>query len=166
MTAGHEQGPEDPETPEFDTRGFVTVVGRDYLEMTENGCGAVIATAAGPDRVYCVPLRLSEYKVRTSWEQNGESRAEVRERNAEDQDDIDNAIEDYLADAGLPLRPRGFRWFIEVPPGIADAEAFRRAINRRFAELTDQHPDGKATARVLTAIMHELYATTSRNPDG
>lgn len=159
MMTGNGWGAVLPEAPELDTRGFATIEGKDYLELSENGWGAVIAAVAGSEKVRRVPLRLSEYTVRTSWEHEGEHRTEVRERNAEDQESIDEAVEEYLADAGLPARPRGCRWFLAVPPGVADAPGFWRTVNRRFDELTGRQPDGWDTARALAVVMHELYRT-------
>ena len=46
-----------------------------------------------------------------------------------DLDSIDDDIDSYLADAGLPPRPRGYDWFIRRPPNRDPGEdAFWGAV--------------------------------------
>ncbi|OZV72768.1 hypothetical protein CA850_31895 [Micromonospora echinospora] len=38
-------------------------------------------------------------------------------RSTEDQQIIDDYINEYLGDAGIPSRPTGWRWFLRLPSG-------------------------------------------------
>jgi hypothetical protein len=100
-----------------------------YARVTENGYGMLIAWAAGPDRALRVPLRAGDHPVvKRSTRFSGTSPVvEHRERTADEQREVDDDIDTYLRDAGIPLHPRGFTWWVQVRPGDTE-EDLRRAI--------------------------------------
>ncbi|GAA2305019.1 hypothetical protein GCM10009853_072600 [Glycomyces scopariae] len=143
--------------PALDDHGFVNLDGRSYLELIENGWGALIAAAAGPDRIRRAPLHLADHITVTVHEYDDRTRTTREPRTVEDQRDIDDAIDEHLAEASLQPRPRGYRWFLQAPPGIDDAKAFWRHLNRTFADLTSIAPDPAEAFQALQAIIRSLY---------
>jgi hypothetical protein len=94
-------------------------------------------------------------------ERDGRKWFESKPRSEDDQRSIDDDIDEYLAAAGLPPRPRGFRWFIEVPPGVPNADEFWRRIVGRFGGLTSSAPDNVETREALTVIIRGMWDAPS-----
>lgn len=132
---------------EIDDRGFERIDGRPYIELSENGWGAVIAAVAEPHRVRRGALAIADYTTTIVHERDGRKSSESKPRSEDDQRSIDDDIDEYLAAAGLPPRPRGFRWFIEVPPGVPNADEFWRRIVGRFGKLTSSAPGQRRDTR-------------------
>lgn len=147
------------DVPAMDDRGFVIIAGRPYLELSENGWGAVIAEIADPDRVRRAPLNLDDYTTTVVHMRDGRERSVSQPRSEADQRSIDDEIDDYLAAAHLAPRSRGFRWFLEVPPGVSNENEFWRHVVRRFDDLTSATPDNVETREALAAILRDLWAT-------
>ena len=82
-----------------------------WIEATENGWGAVAAWFAGIENLVREPR---SYKGRTTQvtyvvsDGTEESRSEAFA--AADMESVDNDIDSFLADAGVPLQPHGFTW--------------------------------------------------------
>jgi len=140
-----------------DDRGFQVIDGRPYVELTENGWGAVIATVAEQHRVRRGTLAIADYTTTIVHERDGLRWSESVPRSESDQRSIDDDIDEYLVAAGLPPRPRGFRWFIEVPPSVPNADEFWRSIVGRFGESTSSAPDNVETREALTVIIREMW---------
>ncbi|WP_335986950.1 DUF5956 family protein [Glycomyces sp. MUSA5-2] len=157
MSTPEHDAPVITKLPEADARGFVRIEGREYLELTENGWGALIAAAADSERVRRTPLHPGDYRVHTIQERDGATETSQEPRTHEDQRDIDDAIDEHLAEAGLEPRPRGYRWFLQTPPGTDDATAFWRHLNRTFADLASSAPDPAEAFQALQAIIRSLY---------
>ncbi|GAA3284794.1 DUF5956 family protein [Paenarthrobacter aurescens] len=90
---------------------------QDWILATENGWGALVIWAAGPSNVARVhrasPDRFGLIVHRLPG--GAEQRQPFRLTEA-DQASVDDDIDIYLAEAGIPPRPRGFDWFIRRPP--------------------------------------------------
>lgn len=101
-----------------------------WIPATENGWGALVVWAAGPLNVVRVAAapRNRETVVVTGYSDGREVRKASRLTDA-DLESIDDDIDSYLAEAGLPPRPRGFDWYLR-PPGAAAAgpDAFWAAV--------------------------------------
>lgn len=69
-----------------------------------------------------------------------------RPRTSEEQATVDEDIEAELADAGLPLRPRGYVWCLQLPDGFTPAQV-QAAI---YAEL-DTAADVRAAMETAMA---------------
>ena len=80
----------------------VLVEGRRMLALPDNGYRLLLAWVAGPRRVVRTPAPMHP-----------------------DQDVIDVFVNSYLTDAGAPPRPRGFAWYVDLPPGITPADVWR-----------------------------------------
>ncbi|GGJ36404.1 DUF5956 family protein [Paenarthrobacter histidinolovorans] len=102
---------------------------KDWIRATENGWGALVVWAAGPGNVTRVRSAPDDrYGSIARLPGDGERSQQFLLTEA-DLSSIDDDIDAYLADAGIPPRPRGFNWFIRRPSGIdLDDDTFWGAI--------------------------------------
>ena len=101
-----------------------------WILATENGWGALVVWAAGQGNFVRVRAAAGErYGTVVHRLQNGSERLEPFVLTEPDLESIDDDIDSYLADAGLPPRPRGYDWFIRRPPNTDPGEdAFWGAV--------------------------------------
>lgn len=123
-----------------------------WIQATENGWGALVVWAAGPLHVLRVPAapRNRETVVVTSYSDGRETREPSRLTDA-DLESIDDDIDSYLAEAGLPPRPRGFDWYLH-PSGAVPAgpDAFWAAVWE--ATIAGLPRDGLHPSRLRIAV--------------
>ncbi|MGP3979361.1 DUF5956 family protein [Streptomyces sp. 8N114] len=130
--------------------------GRQYIELTENGWGALLAWCAGPAHVVRCPDHTEKPPVVTTVTGPGGTvtRSESP-RTAADQAEIDDEIDGYLADADVPPQPRGWRWFLALPSQCANARDFHGLVGSAFAGLPkDMRP--REIRDVLSRLSHEV----------
>jgi hypothetical protein len=78
-------------------------------------------------------------------------------RTVSDQDDIDEAANEYLATAGLPVRPVGYDWFIRKPDGLSSAVTYYDTVSTRINETTAISPaEVSAEARRVIEAIDDL----------
>lgn len=83
-------------------RDRVVLLGeRRLLVLPDNGYQLLLAWSAGPRRVVRTPAPMHP-----------------------DQDIIDTFVNSYLVDAGVPPRPRGFVWYLDLPIGVAPPDVW------------------------------------------
>jgi len=89
----------------------------DGTEAPDSGLGALVTWLVGPDHVIRVPASAVEVPVtRYSVERSGRPSENFRRpRTAAEQDELDEEFDEYLAEAGVRPRPRGYRWFALGP---------------------------------------------------
>lgn len=80
---------------------------------------------------------------------------------------VEDDIDSYLADAGLPPRPRGFRWFLRLPASVEGEKEFWRRLN----EVDMQGPPMNGNLEVVLGRLDQVlgdYAVASGvdRPDG
>lgn len=119
----------------------VTVDGKVYHQVPDTGFTMLIAWYAGPAHLVRL-LDLAHHTVTVTTIQHEVTTERVEPRGLADQDIIDEDIEDYLADAGVPAPPRGYRWYQRLPHGRATLDDVHAEINTRLRELD---PHGTAT---------------------
>lgn len=96
-------------------------------EFPESGWGALLCWIAGPENVERIPRPHGDGGVtRVEVVTGGASARSERATTADERDLIDNSIDEYLADAGVPPRPRGYRWYAR--PGAPDPATWSRAL--------------------------------------
>ncbi len=82
-----------------------------------------------------------------------------------DQAAVDDDIDAYLEDAGLPARPRGFSWYLRTPPHIRPSARFWGRLNGALAveAPTARYPTEvrQAVEVVLPRILHHPAATST-----
>lgn len=128
-----------------------------WAELEETGWDALIAWAAGPQNLRRV-LNSDVGRTVSVTCTRGEMTEQFEEPFTEDDRRIvDDSVDEYLADAGIPSRPRGYRWFIRVPDAYGSARTFRddvhKAINEAYVP-TAVHPANwrPVIERVVAAV--------------
>lgn len=129
------------------------------IELPENGWGALLAWAAGPQHV----TRLSDSGekppvVTSTSHADGTTTRKTSPRTVADQAEIDEAIDEYLSEAALPPRPRGWRWFLALPPQHTTAESFQRSLGAALRVLP-KDADLASTRAVLEQALPRDYET-------
>lgn len=79
----------------------VLLEGRRLLALPDNGYQLLLAWVAGPRRVVRTPAPMHP-----------------------DQDIVDTFVNSYLVEAGVPPRPRGFAWYLDLPVGVAPPDVW------------------------------------------
>ncbi|MFS8095779.1 hypothetical protein LFM09_01450 [Lentzea alba] len=136
----------------WDEAKVVEEVPAGYVELTENGFGAMVGWLAGMRNVVRLPDSPGLHTTRITGPDG--ARYE-RERSQEEQDVVDDDIDEYLRDCGLPHRPRGFQWFARLPEGVGADDFWPMIIGT--TEGVGPHPSETAQAvRELLAARYQL----------
>ncbi|MFI6819792.1 DUF5956 family protein [Micromonospora sp. NPDC050187] len=130
--------------------------GDGYYELTENGWGAIIGWFSGVGRMVRCPDRLPHRYTEVCIDRYG-TRERTVARSAEDQQMIDDSINEYLGDAGIPARPAGFRWFLRLPTGYTGPEIESR-VNRGVGRLPADHVHPAQLAPRIREVLGDVYA--------
>jgi hypothetical protein len=108
------------------------------------GWDALIGWAAGPQNLRRFPNPDIGRAVSMTCIRGGVTEQCEEAFTADDRRIVDDSVDDYLADAGIPARPRGYRSFIRVPEAYDSGHAFhhdlREAINATAPAQTSPHP--------------------------
>lgn len=123
------------------------------VAVPETGFGALVAWCAGPSFV-TRSRKSSPSDQRVTLVHSDRSGATVRTSRPftpEDQFLVDEAIDEYLREADVPARPRGYDWWIHVPTGETDVQedAFWSQLN---LAILDEEPLSNSPRDVLTVI--------------
>ena len=101
-----------------------------WIELTENGWGAITSWFVGPENVMREPMGERTELVRVRCESaNGTATSWTETITGEGVQDIEDGIDSYLLESGLPARPRGYRWFLRLPAGVNDEQDFWGRLN-------------------------------------
>lgn len=111
-----------------------------WERLPENGWGAVIGAAAGTERLARRPTDRAEHQTRVTVQVSRRVRRWTEPRSVNDQTDIDEAANEYLAAAGLPARPAGFDWFVRTSSGFSSAATFYDAVSAQINETAAVSP--------------------------
>ncbi|HEX7305312.1 DUF5956 family protein [Lentzea sp.] len=108
----------------------VLLEGRRLLCLPDNGYPLLLAWAAGPRRVVRTPVPIHP-----------------------DQEIVDAFVNSYLVEAGVPPRPRGFAWYLDLPDGVEPSDVWRAADGGgAHGSSVDLHRVRGAMERGLTAL--------------
>ncbi len=145
--------PERAETPET-----VEIDGDTLHLVPDTGYTMLIAWQAGTDNLARMPDH-GQHTVRITTTDHSGTRTETEPRTQRDQDIIDDAIDEYLADASVPAPPRGYRWYQRLPHPYRTRDSFDQAIH---TALTEHDPHGNLTrprdlAPLTADIITALY---------
>lgn len=130
-----------------------------WVEVSENGWGALIAWAAGPENLRRTPRSDEGRTVRASCTTGGTTREWTEPFTAEDRRSVDDSINEFLLDAAIPAQPPGYVWFIRVPPHFSSADAFLGAVNAKM-NAGDSRPPAEL-ARAACRAMDHFYGRDS-----
>lgn len=91
--------------------------GECWAELDENGCGALIGWAAGPENLRRGPAVDDSARTVTvtRTDRDGTVTECIEAFTAHDRQIVDEETNSFLADAGVEKRPGGFRWFVRLP---------------------------------------------------
>ncbi|MGO4383431.1 DUF5956 family protein [Specibacter sp. RAF43] len=102
-----------------------------WAVLDENGWGAMIGWAAGGDLARR-PLADEGRTVMVTVERAGFSASSEEPFSRADRVLVDDSIDEYLAEAGIPARPRGWVWLIRVPDSCPSGKDFFDRINEEL----------------------------------
>lgn len=131
---------------------------QDWVELPENGIGAAIAWAMGPERVCRVHDTPYQHWDTVMMRATGPVTEAGREpRTATDQEMIDDAVDAYLRQLQLPDRPRGYRWFLRRPAATRDSRHFWALLNAHMQRDAgdDNHP--RTVLVLVEQVLGRLY---------
>jgi Family of unknown function (DUF5956) len=123
-----------------------------WAELEENGWGALIGWAAGTANLRRRPSSDEGRSVTVTVERGGAAIASVEPFTTDDRIIVDDSIDEYLQEAGVPARPRGWVWLIRVPENYPSGQAFLDRIN---TELNSSQPAPVRPSGWL-AVMQEV----------
>jgi hypothetical protein len=95
-----------------------------WLELDDNGWNALIAWAAGAKNLRRTPVSDEGKTVDVTTVREGVTEVRSIPFTKEDRRIIDESVDEYLAAAGVPPRPRGYVWFIRTPERCPTSRAF------------------------------------------
>lgn len=131
---------------------------QDWILATENGWGALVLWAAGPGNFARVrPASRDRFgSIVRRLPGGGEQRQPFMLTEA-DLSSIDDDIDVYLAEAGIPPRPRGFDWFIRRPSNYdLDDETFWGVV---WAATIERLPDDGLRPSTMAGPAKEAMAS-------
>jgi hypothetical protein len=125
-----------------------------WAELDETGWDAVIAWSARPQNLGRIRSSDAGRTVSVTCTRGGvvESFEEAFTEN--DRKTVDDSVDEYLGAAGIPPRPRGYRWFIRVPSAYPSAQAFLEDVYRAIhsAESPGQAHPAKLRPIIRTVV--------------
>lgn len=131
-----------------------------WAELDENGWGALIGWAAGPENLRRGPLDDSTRTVTvTRTDKDGSVTGSVEAFTAHDRRIVDEEANSYLADAGVEKRPAGFRWFVRLPGQFSSGEEFRDAVTGAVYAREPQLTHPAEIAPVMKQAVQRLYSS-------
>lgn len=129
-----------------------------WIELDETGWGAMAAWFAGPANVRRAPVGDRTQMVRvTCTKADGTVTSWKEPITADDVRGIEDAIDAYLKDAGLPPRPRGYRWFLRLPDGVGDEAEFWARITEADMALPRAAKHPRDIVPTLGQVITRLY---------
>jgi hypothetical protein len=134
-----------------------------WIELSENGWGAIAAWFAGPENVVRELIGERTDQVRVTCEMaDGTVTSWTESITEEDVQDIGDGIDSYLLDSGLPTRPRGYRWFMRLPAGVTDEQDFWGHLNEADSRMPHRERDIIREAANLGATIRDLYVSSTQ----
>ena len=122
----------------------------DVIELDDSGWGQLVGWAVGVSRLRRA-LDRREHMTTIVYPASG--RTVRRPRSAAEQAEIEDDVNSYLAEAGVPPRPAGYVWYVLKPPTVASKAEFWARINQ--AQSVSVRPERLIS--VLPAIVDDLY---------
>ena len=138
---------------------IVTSCGPAWVEAPENGWGTLAAWSAGTANCR---RQLRDYRSRTVQVTCVAADGTVEERteplSGDDIEGINDDMESYLTDAGVPLPPRRFTWFIRLPPSFHSEDDFWAAFNREVYKRAGDNTHPRDLVGAMAGAMESLYS--------
>ena len=130
-----------------------------WVEVDENGWGTLLAWVAGPENARRRATTDDGRTVRVVVERAGiPDQHSAEPFTARDRDLIEDGINPYLEEAGVPPRPRGYTWFIRVTPTGLTAEEFLEQVNSSVLNAPPEVVMPRQWRERMEAVLSEVYA--------
>ena len=128
-----------------------------WVQMTETGWDALKLWCAGPDNRARAPRDDRDRTVRVVCETGGTVTQTIEPFTADDLRIMEEAIDSYLAEGGVPPLPRGYRWYLRIPDGLSGdlLDHLESHLNSRLTGA----PKPADWLRELQPIMDDIYRT-------
>ena len=134
-----------------------------WAELGESGWDALLAWAAGSENARRRPSTDVGRTVWVSSERAGVVSGPWREPfTPHDRDLIEDGVNGYLEDAGVPPRPRGYSWFLRVAPSGADPAAFLASISGSVLAAPPETAMPDQWLARMEQVLAEVYRQKSR----
>lgn len=131
-----------------------------WVELDENGWGALMGWAAGPENLRRGPVADDSIRTVTvtCLGRDGSVTESVEPFTAADRRMVDEDANSYLAAAGVGQRPGGFRWFVRLPAQFSTWEDMVSAVTAAVYtyEPRSSHPADVAPA--MKQAVQRLYS--------
>lgn len=132
--------------------------GAGWVVATENGLGTLAAWAAGTVNVRKMPVDdLGRTVKMACCGPDGRVRAWTEPFTAADRALVEEEIESYLLDAGVPLPPRGWVWLIRRPATCLDDRQFWAHLNQQIHQHASPAPHPSEIAPLFLRALEQLY---------
>lgn len=134
----------------------------DWIELSENGWGAIAAWYAGPAHVVREPMGVRTDQVEVTCEYpDGSSKSWTQTISPSEVEEIEKDIDSYLHDSCLPPRPHGYRWFMRLPPMVKDGHEFWGLLSQADERMPPTDRDLPAEAKNLGKTIAALFERTA-----
>ena len=132
---------------------------RGWAELDENGWGALIGWAAGPENLRRGPRQDDSARTVavTRTDRDGNVVKSVEAFTAEDRHIVEEEANAYLAEAGVEQRPPGFRWFVRLPAQFLSWDEFSAAATRSVYARAPQPINPSEIAPIMKQAIQQLY---------
>lgn len=130
--------------------------------LPETGWFALLAWAAGPENVGRATQSDASRTVRRTLLQDGVESRSVEPFMDTDRLMVDEVVNTFLLDAGVPARPAGFDWFLRVPEGWP---AGLSLVDELASQITGKWESGTHPAALrplFSRVVGEFYAAAAR----
>jgi hypothetical protein len=128
--------------------------------LPDTGWGALVAWYAGPTRVVRTPeKRVGQVAVERVNRRQRVVHRSVEPLSPRESAGIDDDIDGYLGDAGVPPRPRGFRWVLRLPVRCPTEPEFWAAVYQGLDQDAPEAVHPRDIAPALDRVLSRLYST-------
>jgi hypothetical protein len=118
----------------------------------------LVAWLVGSQSIVCYPEDRPQM-----WDHADDNKGEVRTSSevetAEERGLVDEGVNAYLRDAGLPERPNGYRWF-QVLPAKLNAFQLTAAVNKAVLDSSIEHSNPAAVIPVVETFIRQIYRSS------
>ncbi|MHA7275656.1 DUF5956 family protein [Arthrobacter sp. Hz1] len=129
-----------------------------WIEATNNGWGALVLWVSEPRNLIRQPGQSDQGQVVQTVTANGVTTTHEIPLTVKDFQESDEDVDTYLSEAGIPPRPRGFIWYIHLPPGVNSEREFWSILNQAIA---DRAPEARRPSQFLPQLADALASLYS-----
>lgn len=129
-----------------------------WAELAETGWDAVIAWSAGAENLGRLLSSDVGRTVSVVCTRGGVVERSEEAFTEKDRQVVDEDVDEYLAAAGIPPRPRGYRWFLRVPSAYHSGDAFLEDVYGAVISAESIGPAHPAQLRpIIETVIHRFY---------